>query len=145
MKNPKNFSLISGVLFLRLTFNKALTQMFACLHKNTIITLLLIHKLTNFSFQYICPAIYIYIVFSLIPRKVFLLCKSTSISCELSRTCVYIPVCLLFICTSECKETKSNRCNQIEILLQTDLRLRKYYKENTIFRHNYGFLGTSRY
>ena len=45
--NTKNFTKISGVLFLRLTCNRTLIQMFACLHKhihnifNTVI-----HKLT---------------------------------------------------------------------------------------------------
>ena len=49
-KNPKNFTPISGVLFLRLTCYKTLTQMFAGLHKHIVIRLLLIHKLTNYNF-----------------------------------------------------------------------------------------------
>ena len=34
VKNTQNFTLISGVLLLRLTCTKTLIQMFACLHKN---------------------------------------------------------------------------------------------------------------
>ena len=34
VKNTKNFTPISGVLFLRLTCNETLIQMFACLHKH---------------------------------------------------------------------------------------------------------------
>ena len=33
-------------------------------------------------------------------------------------------LCLLFICTSGCQETKSNKCSQIEVLLQRDFRLK---------------------
>ena len=33
-------------------------------------------------------------------------------------------LCLLFICTSDYQETKSNMCNQIEVLLQRDFRLK---------------------
>ena len=47
VKNRKNFTPIACVLFLRLTCDKTLTQMFFCLYKNIIITLLLIQKPTN--------------------------------------------------------------------------------------------------
>ena len=33
-------------------------------------------------------------------------------------------LCLLFICTSDPQETKSNKCNQIEVLLLRDIRLK---------------------
>ena len=47
---------------------------------------------------------YLYIIFSLAPRKFFF-------SAEVLFLHIYIFVCLLFTCTSECKEPKSNRCN----------------------------------
>ena len=129
VKNLNSFIPISGVLFLRLTCNKTLTQMFASLHKNTIITLLLIHKLTNYSFQYTCPAIYILsVLFS--QEKVSFSAKVLQFNVNYLQTCVYILVCLLFSCSSEYKETKSNRCNQIGFLLQRDFRLRKYYTQS---------------
>ena len=49
-------------------------------------------------------------------------------------------LCLFFICTSYCQETKSNTCNQIGVLLQRDLRLKVL--KNTVLKHNYGFLST---
>ena len=34
VKNTKNFTPVTGALVLRLTYNKTLIQMFACLHKH---------------------------------------------------------------------------------------------------------------
>ena len=34
VKNTKNFTQVSGVLFLRPTYHKTLIQMFACLHEH---------------------------------------------------------------------------------------------------------------
>ena len=39
------------------------------------------------------------------------------------------------------KETKLNKCNQIEVLLQRGFRFKCFI--NIVFRHNYGFLSSS--
>ena len=46
--NTKNFTAISGVLFIRLACNRTLIQIFACLHKHNhnIIFNTVIHKFT---------------------------------------------------------------------------------------------------
>ena len=38
------------------------------------------------------------------------------------------------------KETKPNKCNQMEVLLQRDFRFTFFV--NAVFRHNYGFLSS---
>ena len=41
---------------------------------------------------------------------------------------IHILVCLLFIFTSDCQETEANKCNQIEVLLLRDFRLKDLTK-----------------
>ena len=57
-------------------------------------------------------------IFVLVPRKVFLLDKNNLMSVMHS-----LVLCLLFICTTDYQEAKSNTYNQIEVLLQRDFRL----------------------
>ena len=82
VEDTKNSSPISGVLFLRLT---------CTVYINIVATIILYNSLTLFPHKNISS--YINILFSLVPRNVFLLGKNSSILCELfTFSCVYFSV-----------------------------------------------------
>ena len=68
------------------------------------------------------------------PMHIFFSEKSLQFHVNYSHTRVFTSnLCLLFICTTDSPKTKSNTCNQIEVLLERDFKLHVLRK--TVFRH----------
>ena len=73
-----------------------------------------IKNLSSYLANYQLSAIYL--IFSLVPRKDF--------SSQQKQFNVNYSHSRVFICSSDFQETKSNKCSQIEVLLQRDYRLK---------------------
>ena len=120
VKISKNSTGNLDPFFCRLTSNSALIQMLLSVDINIILTLFLIYNsLILFSHKKsVQLSSYIYYIFS---------CSQKSFSSQKKQFNVnysHTPVlCLLFICTSHCQETKLNTCD-LEILLQREFRLK---------------------
>ena len=107
---------------------------------NIILTLFLIsNPLILFSHKNsVQLSSYVYYIFSCSKKSFSSQQKQFNVNYSHTRV-----LCLLFICTSDCQETKSNTCNQTEVLLQRDFRLNVL--ADTVLKHNYGFLSTKNY
>ena len=120
VKISKNSTGNLDPFFYRLTSNSALIQMLLSADINIILTLFLIYNsLILFSHKKsVQLSSYIYYIFS---------CSQKSFSSQQKQFNVnysHTPVlCLLFICTSDCQETKLNTCD-LEIFLQREFRLK---------------------
>ena len=106
---------------------------------NIMVTLVLIYdSLIWFYFAIkVFPVIYGYILFSLVtwPKM-----KHFNLMDQLNVNYPYTGVFNFYFHNRLSKETKLNKCNQIEVLLQRDFRFKFFIY--TVFRHIYGFLSS---
>ena len=121
VKISKNSTGNLDPFFCRLTSNSALIQMLLSVDINIILTLFLIYNsLILFSHKKsVQLSSYMYYIFFCSKENFSSQQKQVNVNYSHTRV-----LCLFFICTSDCQETKSNTCNQIEVLPQRDFRLK---------------------
>ena len=124
VKISKNFIPILDVLHHRLTSNSTFLSVYKhypnIIFNIIILTILTIIKSLIFSHKKsVQLSSYIYYIFSCSKKSFSSQQKQFNVNYSHTRV-----LCLLFICTSDCQETKSNTCNQIEVLPQRDFRLK---------------------